>query len=190
MVKYYKATTVSEVGSHENCASEDPTFVHPDKQNQGEREWLMKHNGGNAKENRREKPVGNCYRGRDWVMCGFLKSSGIPPHGSGCFMLFLYEVHWSSNDWSLRWQAPVPRGAPRAAGWVWMDQGAGCHGFFPARSRTMGSLKVKMPKMELWYVFLVFKNHFMDLLTICGSRTMENSRVSHENTWKQLRISH
>eukprot|EP00435_Cladocopium_sp_Y103_P025036 s1516_g6.t1 len=29
---------------------DDPTFVHPDKQNQGEREWLMKHNGGNAKE--------------------------------------------------------------------------------------------------------------------------------------------
>ena len=33
------------------CA-EDPTFVHPDQQNQGEREWLMKHNGGNAKEPR------------------------------------------------------------------------------------------------------------------------------------------
>lgn len=29
---------------------DDPTFVHPDQQNQGEREWLMKHNGGNAKE--------------------------------------------------------------------------------------------------------------------------------------------
>ena len=29
---------------------DDPTFVHPDQQNQGEREWLMKHNGGGVKE--------------------------------------------------------------------------------------------------------------------------------------------
>ncbi|CAJ1374525.1 unnamed protein product [Effrenium voratum] len=29
---------------------DDPTFIHPDKQNQGEREWLMKHNGGSVKE--------------------------------------------------------------------------------------------------------------------------------------------
>jgi len=29
---------------------DDPTFVHPDQQNQGEREWLMKHNGGSVKD--------------------------------------------------------------------------------------------------------------------------------------------
>ena len=41
-------TTVEEFRSL--ICAEDPTFVHPDQQNQGEREWLMKHNGGNAKE--------------------------------------------------------------------------------------------------------------------------------------------
>eukprot|EP00933_Yihiella_yeosuensis_P051039 TRINITY_DN48873_c0_g1_i1.p1 TRINITY_DN48873_c0_g1~~TRINITY_DN48873_c0_g1_i1.p1 ORF type:complete len:971 (-),score=271.45 TRINITY_DN48873_c0_g1_i1:157-3069(-) len=29
---------------------DDPTFVHPDKQKQGEVEWLMKHNGGSTKD--------------------------------------------------------------------------------------------------------------------------------------------
>mmetsp|Transcript_75705 Transcript_75705/g.133692 ORF Transcript_75705/g.133692 Transcript_75705/m.133692 type:complete len:802 (+) Transcript_75705:188-2593(+) len=28
---------------------DDPTFIHPDKQNQGEREWLLKHSGGEVK---------------------------------------------------------------------------------------------------------------------------------------------
>eukprot|EP00440_Ansanella_granifera_P036408 gb/GFBE01039507.1/.p1 GENE.gb/GFBE01039507.1/~~gb/GFBE01039507.1/.p1 ORF type:complete len:1003 (+),score=281.85 gb/GFBE01039507.1/:1-3009(+) len=29
---------------------DDPTFKHPDQQNQGERDWLMKHNGGSTKD--------------------------------------------------------------------------------------------------------------------------------------------
>jgi hypothetical protein len=44
---YTISTTISQRPSL--VGSQDPTFVHPDKQNQGEREWLMKHNGGNAK---------------------------------------------------------------------------------------------------------------------------------------------
>ena len=34
---------------------QDPTFIHPDKQNQGEREWLMKHNGGSVKDSKNSK---------------------------------------------------------------------------------------------------------------------------------------
>ena len=131
MVKYYKATTVSEVGSHENCASEDPTFVHPDKQNQGEREWLMKHNGGNAKENRREKPVGNCYRGRDWVMCGFLKSSGIPPMDlvvSCCsYTKFTGHPMTGASDDKLQCREELP-GLPDEYEWIKV---LGAMDFFP-----------------------------------------------------------
>ena len=70
-------------------------------------------------------------------------------------------------------RAPAPglilAGASRAAGWVWMDQGATID--FPGKSN--------IPK---WNCHLL-PRAIMDLLIICGSKTMPFSGFSHEKTW-------
>ena len=73
------------------CA-EDPTFVHPDQQNQGEREWLMKHNGGNAKEPR-EFWLRYVFFWQDWTLSDSVSCS--------CnFSTTLFVLRWCLNPYS------------------------------------------------------------------------------------------
>eukprot|EP00913_Durusdinium_trenchii_P031442 g29437.t1 len=52
---------------------DDPTFVHPDQQNQGEREWLMKHNGGGVKDWATREST--CSR---WNFCSLANVQELP----------------------------------------------------------------------------------------------------------------